>query len=306
MAGPQISRLIKTIRERLEKASAELVFYPDDHRYEFRGNELVSVSQVCRQFAPQFDSHGNAKRISEQTGKPVEEILKSWELNSKRSCDTGTRTHNYAEEKFYKKTQFPVPADFVPDSDPATVPHKKAVDAFWDFLNNDFKSIKYIPVAAENKVMNLSLGYAGTFDLLALEVKNGQPNGLVIFDYKTNSNLFNVFKTETMLEPITDLYNCNAAHYSCQLALYQLALENIFPELPVVRRVLLWLDNEGASLIDENSRERFNDAGKKWKFLSPETIENLKNKFRFRHQKDFATLALPDIAQTLETFLNQK
>lgn len=306
MTDKEINDLVENIRGRIAEANRELIFDPEPHSYHFRGNALKSVSEVCEQFAQAFDARGNAERVAQKTGKSVDEILAQWRANAARACVAGTRTHAYAEWKFYTETQRDVPADLEFFESKKPVPNKAAVDAVWNFLKNDFSAAKYVPVAAENRVMNLPLGYAGTFDLLALEIlKNGEI-GLVIFDYKTNENLFDIFRDNTMLTPIEDFHACCAAHYTCQLALYQLALEKIVPEIPISRRVLFWLDTQGVNLIEENSRERFENAGKKWKFLPMETIDALKKNYRFRSREHFGTLALPDISQKLHQFLSEQ
>jgi hypothetical protein len=97
------------------------------------------------------------------------------------------------------------------------------------------------------------LGYAGTFDLLFYydATLNGKPDsdsGFVIFDYKTNKNLFNNFKGETMLSPFSSLLNCSINTYRLQLSLYQLALDKV--GCKVRGRRIIWLKDTGYEKID--------------------------------------------------------
>lgn len=291
------------IRERIAKAAEGLEFVPESHEYFFRGRPLVSVSDVCKQFARPFDKAGKAAELAEKRGVPAELILKEWDENSARACAAGTKTHAYAEWKFYREMNLPVPADLEFSGNRETVPDFRSVDAVWEFLKTDFGRVKYVPAAAEPRVMNLELGYAGTIDLVALEIFDSGKTGLVIFDYKTNENLFDYFRNETMLPPMDDTLDCSAGHYACQLSLYQLALQKIFPEMPVSRRVLFWLNPDGVELIRENSRERFENSGKKWKWLREFEIGKLKKNYNFQSQKMFGTLKLPDVSARLCDFL---
>ena len=122
---------------------------------------------------------------------------------------------------------------------------------FYDELNENLHF-----VVAETKVYtgknkeltNLKQDYAGTFDLLFYykDKNNEEKNGLCIFDFKTNSDLYNGFnrsKGITMYAPFTDMISESFSSYTLQLSAYQLPLEDI--GLKVIARRIIWLKDDG-------------------------------------------------------------
>ena len=117
-----------------------------------------------------------------------------------------------------------------------------AVVKFWNDLPQCF-----VPIASENQVCREDLGYSGTFDLLfyydaELDNKTPDKSGFVIFDYKTNKDLYKNFRGERMLYPFNELLNCSFNVYQLQLSLYQLALEPI--GFKVIGRRIIWLKDD--------------------------------------------------------------
>ena len=73
--------------------------------------------------------------------------------------------------------------------------------------------------------------------------KNPENSGLVIFDYKTNEELFKNFRGQTLLWPFNDMLDMNASYYTLQLSLYAIPLQNI--GYKVVARRLIWVKPDG-------------------------------------------------------------
>ena len=103
-----------------------------------------------------------------------------------------------------------------------------------------------VPVLAETKVFNRNgTPYAGTFDILFyyVDAPNSPKNGLCIWDYKTNKDLFNNFQGQTLLWPFNDLLDQNESYYTLQLGCYQIPMENL--GYKVIGRRLIWLRPDG-------------------------------------------------------------
>ena len=262
------------IRTYLKDMFKDLLFVDKTHQYYLHGKNLYSVSAVTSWYKPKFDSDSKAKEMYEKyyddpSSKyyhmEVDQILEQWENTKNTACIKGTDCHEFGESCFYFMLgQYD---NILPEfknrlSDGkfySETPKEEAVVNFWIDLPECF-----IPIAAENMVYVEELGYAGTFDILFYYDATiiGRPeseSGFVIFDYKTNTNLFRNFNNETLLPPFNDLLNCSINTYKLQLSLYQLALNKIGC---VVRgRRLIWLK-------DDYTYEKFdlNDYSKRLEF----------------------------------------
>ena len=56
----------------------EFKFDPVWHKYTYKGQPFISVTQFIQLFHEKFDTEYWSKYKSEQLGKPQEEILKEW------------------------------------------------------------------------------------------------------------------------------------------------------------------------------------------------------------------------------------
>ena len=71
---------------------------------------------------------------------------------------------------------------------------------------------------------------------------DGQPEGFVILDYKTNSNLQNDYNRKfgrVLREPFADMTEEDLSLYTIQLSLYALMLQDI--GIPIIDRRIIWL-----------------------------------------------------------------
>lgn len=311
---------LNEIRNRLKEASKGLIFKPDTHQYFYGSKEFDCVSHVVENFCPKFDTKKQAEKYAKAHNKDVNEVLTMWTKTGIDACESGTNAHAYGEWNFYNTVGIEIPEGDAKDVDKKIFENSYiktekdlAVDDVWKWLKTTHKNFKLIPVAAENIMINKELRYAGTFDLLYLMEKEDGTFGFIIFDYKTNKDLYNIFKgrngVEKMLFPFNNIMNCAVAHYMCQLNLYQLALENIFPDIPILGRVLLWISPEGVTYIDKNNADFYNkEKGSKWiwKSKSINEIETLKSQFHFRVYDKFAMINLPNVTGPIKKYLKIK
>lgn len=266
---------IVEIRQKiLDTYTNKLIFLEGPHEYYLDGEQYMCVSDVTHKFKPitseqmaencvkkwQKDQDPNYKYF----GMSKEEILAQWAIKSGNACEFGTDVHAFGESMFYYMTEqydkiLPECADKFKDGIPCpSCPQEEAIVKFWNDLPENI-----VPVLAETKVFNKdTFQYAGTFDILFYHVneKNPENSGLVIFDYKTNEDLFKNFRGQTLLWPFNDMLDMNASYYTLQLSLYAIPLQNI--GYKVVARRLIWVKPDGnyQSVKIDNVAERLREV----------------------------------------------
>lgn len=253
------------IRQNITDSFQDLVFQEKGHKYFVKGRELISVSNLIHKFQEHFDEKSVAQRTykshfnnpdSKYYQMSVEQIIESWHTISRNACEHGTDRHNFGESCFYfmigdyshivgefaDRMHIDENGDFYFES---IYPKEDAIVKFWTDIPRCM-----IPVLAENKVYSIQeeYAYSGTFDLLFYydSTLNNQPeenSGLVIFDYKTNKDLYKNFDSNRLLEPFNDLLDMPLNIYKLQLSAYQHCLENI--GLKIIGRRLIWIKPDG-------------------------------------------------------------
>lgn len=243
-------------RRHILDAFQDLEFYEEGHRYMLNGTQLPSVSSVAHRFVRQpFDEQKQAARYAERYGETPDHWIQQWRQNSFRARTLGTKTHAYGESLGYLRAGLPericpsVQAQYMPEYRFLAPIHPKE-EAVLKFMNEMSSSMHL--VLNEAKVYsgknpcaerNLSEQLAGTFDMLYYQDgSDGQPEGFVILDYKTNANLQNDYNRKwgrVLREPFADMTEEDLSLYTIQLSLYALMLQDI--GIPVIARRIVWL-----------------------------------------------------------------
>lgn len=249
---------IQEIRQKiLDTYTNKLIFLEEPHEYYLDGVQYMCVSDVTHKYKPitgeQMAENCVKKWKRDQDpsykyyGLTKEEILAQWAVKSGHACEFGTEVHAFGESMFYYMTEqydkiLPeCQHKFVDGRPHPSNPQEEAIVKFWDDIPETF-----VPVLAETKVFNRNgTPYAGTFDILFYYVneENPEKSGLVIFDYKTNEDLFKNFRQQKLLWPFNDMLDMSYSYYTLQLALYQIPLENL--GFNVVARRLIWVKPDG-------------------------------------------------------------
>ena len=205
----------QNLKDRLEVfKDKEFVFNEVAHRYYYRDTELTSVTKYISRFHKKFDEDFWAKKRSEKTGVPVEEILLEWKLGAKTSTDLGTSVHKWIEN-YYNGVHQELPSDI------EAVRRINKFNLFWAKYLKNFE-----PVVFELKVFSSELGLAGTIDSIFL--KGDIP---LIIDWKSNKK-FTTDESgekcwEKLLPPFQDWCKTHLNEYSIQISLYRLILEGM-------------------------------------------------------------------------------
>ncbi|MCK9544501.1 MAG: hypothetical protein M0R03_20980 [Novosphingobium sp.] len=243
----------------------DLVFIEESHQYFLNGVELTSVSNVCHRFQEKFDKDKQAlncfnKYFNDTNSKyynmTVEDILKSWDDIAKAACDKGHINHSFGEDVFYLLTEQydKIQRELV---DGNLIPNDKEEENIIVFFNELPNNV--IPILCETKVFNEGKRYSGTFDLLMAydDGINKLSQNLIIYDYKTNVDLFKNFNNKKLLHPFEDLLDMSYSLYSIQLSLYQLPLEQI--KCNVIGRRLVHIRGENYKVYKLNNLTKILD-----------------------------------------------
>lgn len=250
---------IQEIRNKIiETYTNKLVFYEIPHEYYLDGIQYISVSDVTHRYKPitteQMAENCVKKWQKEQDpsykyyGMSKEQILAQWKVKSDKACDFGTDVHAFGESMFYymigepEKILEECKEQFTENGPQPSNPQEEAIVKFWNDLPENF-----VPVLAETKVFNRNgTQYAGTFDILFYYVEEPESpkNGLVIFDYKTNEDLYKNYNNQKLLWPFQDMLDQAVSYYTLQLGCYQVPLENL--GYKVIARRLIWVRPNGS------------------------------------------------------------
>lgn len=241
---------IGNIRQKIKNKFKDIIFKEDTHQYflpQLDGSmkELNCVSNVTHQFVPHVDWDEACAKKAIKLGIPYEELKEQWHFNNIKATNSGTHTHEYGESCFYffngeidkilpsYKRQLE-DGYFLPN-----FPKEEAALKFWGWLYNQ---PNLYPVLAETQVYTDT--FSGTFDLLLYykHPTDDNKSGLMVFDYKTNNDLYSNFNQvhgKVLLEPFDNIINEDIGIYSLQLSTYQIPLEDL--GLKVIGRRVIWL-----------------------------------------------------------------
>lgn len=250
---PEIEEIRQVIKDTY---SNKLLFIEETHQYFLDGVEFECVSNITHRYKPITSEMmaENCVRSKKHDTDPSykyykmtkQEILDLWNKKASASCQFGTETHSFGESMFYYMTGqddkiLPECKNKFDENGPKpTNKFEEAIVKFWNDLPENF-----IPVLAETKVFNkLATPYAGTFDILFYYYDENNPDksGLIIFDYKTNEDLYKNYG-DMLKEPFNDMISQDVSYYTLQLNLYALPLEQI--GFRVIGRRLIWVRPDG-------------------------------------------------------------
>ena len=276
--------VVAEARRRVAEEFEDLEFYEEGHRYLLHGRQLNSVSGIGHRFIREpFNTERQAARYAERHGETAEYWIRQWRCKSFRASTLGTKTHEFGESLGYLKAGHP---ELIRDSVRAQYnkeynylapihPKEEAVERFMNELPQSYHLVmnetKVYSGKNPDPSKNLQEQICGTFDMLywydgteqgargkeqgargTEQGARGTEQGFVVFDYKTNANLFNEYSRRchrTLLSPFDNIIEEDYGLYVIQLNLYALMLEDI--GLPVIARRIVWLKDDATyELID--------------------------------------------------------
>lgn len=199
----------------------DIIFYEGPHKY-FYKNKIqfeTSVTGFIHLFVPAFDANKivdliikkkcRPQTLNKYIGMTKENILNKWESEKKLACLLGTRLHLLIEE-YFNNIHLHIEKELLPVE----------FQYFQRFINS--KSIDYlVPYRTEWIVYDTDLNLAGSIDMCFYNKKTDK---YVLYDWKRSKEIKKNAK-EYLLEPLSNLQNCNYVTYSLQLNMYKFLLE---------------------------------------------------------------------------------
>lgn len=204
-------------------ADRTILFNEEQHEY-FAGKvKLTPVTRFVGSFFPEFKREEIAEKYAMKHNLNVRDVLAEWDDAGRAASEKGKHIHSYAQSVIEKR-------DF-----------EELYDKYSDIYAKINKAIerirsKFEILGAEVIVTSLSLGLAGTIDLLCREQSD-----IVIFDWKSSKGIERENVWEAAYPPIEHLDNCNWNHYTLQLNTYERICkeEKYFPEATVFRKGII-------------------------------------------------------------------
>lgn len=262
----------------VDKETDSVVYFDDTHEYKAKSDGLqgVSVTTMIHSYVTPFDADFwssykaleaicepeifgivkpkllQTKRFNKALIDQLEidstlfknkkqEILDSYTLENKKSCEYGTKIHAAIENALYGR-------------DPATL--KKyglggKMEVFRGKYTLDLGTGVYPEFMISYRDGDFLL--CGQVDMLVIDGDN-----VIIIDHKTNKKIeFKSFydkfkKSQTMLKyPLNNIQDCNGQHYTLQLSTYAWMIQQLNPRYNIQRLTIHWIDHDGKeSFID--------------------------------------------------------
>ena len=262
---------VTEIRAKILDKFKDLVFEEGPHVYYLKNNKdyiYKSVTTKLNEYEPPFNSEEVAESYAEKHGETKEYWLDQWKFKNLVATKSGSLIHAYGESllnmkngnykgitpenevKFIKNKKWLIP----------TRPKEESILKFYKELH---PNLHFILAEAKMFTEGLKENLAGTADILFYykDPKNEQKSGVVIFDYKTNSEIEKQYShdfNKMLLSPFDDLYAEPKSIYTLQLSTYAIPLQDL--GLKIIARRLVWLKDdctyELIPLKDESDRLR--------------------------------------------------
>ena len=256
--------IVAKVREKVLREFDDLEFYAQGHRYVLNGQTLPSVSNVAHNFVREpFNEQLQATRYAQKHGETPEHWIQQWRQNSFRATTLGTKTHAYGESLGYLRAGLPericpsMQRQYMSQYNFLAPIHPKE-EAVFKFMSQMPASMHLVLNEAmvysgknPSEERNLKQQLAGTFDMLYYnDGSDGQPEGFIILDYKTNANLANEYNRRygrMLRDPFAYMTEEDLSLYTIQLSLYALMLEDI--GIPIMARRIIWLKDSDYQVV---------------------------------------------------------
>jgi ATP-dependent exoDNAse (exonuclease V) beta subunit len=207
----------------------KLKFNESKHEYSLGKRKLPSVTDVISHFFEPFDKDYWAEYKADQRRVSKDTILEEW----REKRDWGSKVHSLIEGHIKGESR---------------KNHSNEVEEAINFL----KSTPHSKIESELRVYSPEWMIAGTIDV-AMET----PEGIMLFDWKTTSNLRMENSFRQCNRPISHLDDCNYSKFILQLNFYKALYEQSYGKKVVGMGFILLSDSEPYKYfhVDDHSEE---------------------------------------------------
>ena len=233
--------MLKTLKDTFK----DYQFFEEQHYYEYKGERVgISVTRFIEEYANKFDSYGVAEKVANRDGKTIQQVLDEWQLTNDLACEKGHLGHCYAQNKWNGETY----KEHIKDGleaikTPLELIKKQADDFYNDFNDRLEHLIDELPIGSPESDI------ASCVDDLFINKYTG---GLVLVDYKTNSDIYKGDKfAKQMKFPLQHLKDTKLNHYAIQLSIYRYIIEK-YSGLKVDEMFIVYFseNNDDYQIID--------------------------------------------------------
>lgn len=203
----------------LNKAFGDFKFFENGHYYEYKGKRVgISVTRFIEQYCNEFDAQAVAEKVAIKQNKTVQEVLDEWDYKNKFACEKGSTCHEYAQTLWSEEEWSPKMFDNSVEYENAICKIFKQADNFYEDYQDRLEHL-----ADEFVVGSPDYDIASAIDHLFINKLTG---GLVLVDYKTNSDIHKTEKyAKDMKVPLQHLKDFTLNHYYIQLSIYRYLVE---------------------------------------------------------------------------------
>lgn len=253
---------VTKMREHILSSFANLEFIEEGHIYNLHNadgtiiHKIPSASAIIARYEPKQDWDEIAARHALKYDLTKDYVQRMWHENNIKSTNNGTSVHLYGEnlQRFITNLKEEEICDVIKPQyeDGYLIPYGPKQDAIQKYWQDLFQIKEIYPLLPECK-MYMPIGnkfgiqeiFCGTADIL-LAYKYKGKWCIICHDYKTNKDLtkeFNHSNNITMLQPFDNMIDEALSHYTVQLTLYSMMLENLGYD--VIDRRLIWVKDTG-------------------------------------------------------------
>ena len=225
----------------LNKAFGDFKFFENGHYYEYKGKRVgISVTRFIEEYCNEFDVQTVAEKVAlknqkyisdlykhcceaelwelEQNPTTVEGVLQLWDYKNRFACAKGSTCHEYAQTRWSKELWIPLEFDKSVEYNKTVYKIIQQADRFY----NDYQD-RLEHLADEFVVGSPEYDICSAIDHLFINKLTG---GLVLVDYKTNSDIHKTEKyAKDMKVPLQHLKDYTLNHYFIQLSIYRYLVE---------------------------------------------------------------------------------
>ena len=249
--------------DKLNKAFGDFKFFDQDHHDEYKGKRVgMSATRLIEEYTQDFDAQNIALKVAIKEDKTVSDVLDEWKYKNDFACHKGSTCHEYVQSLWskekWKYDKFDNSTEYIN----ATKKIFKQAKQFKKDFDERFEHL-----ADEYVIGSEEYDIASAVDHLFINKYTG---GLVLIDYKTNSDIHKNEKyAKKMKVPLHKLKDFTLNHYYIQLSIYKFIIEK-YTDLKIESMHIIYMSEnieeyevieipylkEEVELILENRRKR--------------------------------------------------
>lgn len=205
----------------LKDSFKDFKFYEDGHYYTCKDKPVgISVTRFIVEYENEFNQQEMAEKVALKENKSVNEILEEWKYKADFACCKGTTCHEWAQSLWSGEKWKPLLFD---NSEEFKKARKEICEQAIMFKHDYQDHLEHLQ--DELVVGSVEFDIASAIDHLFYNKLTG---GLVLVDYKTNSQLSGYNKKaykKAMKIPLNHLNDDALHHYYIQLSIYKFLIE---------------------------------------------------------------------------------